>query len=353
MGHHAISATHAKSLEVVREREIGPRASCIVGVAAAVDEYALAMLRGRVELTIQAGGQTDTVRGRVNPAFRPGDPLIVRRAPAIARDAVIVDADRAASDLDRGLVDELRRPDAAVALTFRETAEPVTGVLVVDPGELWRRSDEEAIDADLSFRSPLDREATALIGGALGRGSRVALWAKLHSDPQTPAVVALAHDAGHAVLPAPGLSPIAGALAVAGLPIGRLAIVDGRARAGHLQAGTCRAALSVRGDRVAAWLLGADRGLVALDVGTQREEYRPWRAGEGVEVPGGRARTAVVVAAAAGPAQQLDPATAVLIEALIERGASARDVVRALQRGAGLSRRAAYELVTALQTSAN
>lgn len=331
------------------------------------------MLRGRVELTIQAGDKSDTVRGRVNPAFRPGDPLIVRRAAAIARGAVIIDADRGASDLDRALVNELRRPDAAVALTFRETAEPVSGVLVVDPGEVWRRSPDDRIpavdpgccsppdceadcgswpldlDADLSCCSPLNQDAAALIDETLARGSRVALRAQLHCDPQAPAVVARAHDDGHAVLPACGLAPLAAALAVAGVPIGRLLIADGRARTGRLPAGTCRAALNVRGDRVAGWLLGADRGLVALEVATPREEYRPWRAGENIEVPGGRARTAIVVAACSDrPAQQLDPAIAALIDELLARGASSRDVVQALQRQAGLSRRAAYELVLAV-----
>jgi len=344
-GHDAISARHAKTLEIVREHEIGPRASCVVGVGAAVDEQALATLRGRVALTIEAGGKRDTVHGLINPAFRPGDPLIVRLAGAIARDAVIVDADRAASDLDRGLVDQLRRREATVTLTFTETAGPVPGVLVVDPGELWGGTAEDALDADLSCSSPLDREAATMIDGALRRGSRVGLRARLHSDPEAVASVARAHDAGHTVLPVRGLAPVAAALAVAGVPIERLALADGRGKAGRLAPGTTRTAVGVRGDRAAGWLLGADRGLIALDVGTQREQYRPWRAGAGVEVPGGRARTAIVVAAAGPRCRQLDPAVAVLVEALLARGASPRDAVQALQRGAGLSRREAYELV--------
>jgi len=346
-GHLAVTATHAKTLEVVRESEIGPRASCVVAVAARIDEAAVAHLRGRVELTIQAGSRSDTIRGRVNPAFCPGDPLVIRRASAITRDALLVDAERGAGELDRGLVAELKRPDTAVKLTFRELAERGGGVLVVDPGEVWGRAAgvNELHAADLSLCSPLDRDAVAVIEQALDRGHRVGLCAQLHSDADAVAVVARAHDTGHTVLPAPGLPPLASSLAAAGVSIAGLSIVDGRARAGRLKAGTCRVALNVRGDRVAAWFLGADRGLVALDLGTPREEYRPWRAGSPFELPGGRTRTALVVAAADPDHGALDPAIAMLVRTLLDRGVSPRDAVQALQRTAGLTRRAAYEAV--------
>jgi len=354
-GHPAVTATHAKTLEIAREGEIGPQASCVVAVAAQVDEAAVAIMRGRVELTIQAGNASDAVRGRLNPAFRPGDPLIVRRAPAVTRDALVVDADRAASDLDRALVAELQGPDAVVTLIFRELDRCVGGVLVVDPGDVWRTADDrgevgptddDKLDGvDLSFASPLDAGAVAMIEQALDRGGRVGLRAQLHSDPGAAAAVASAHDARHTVLPAPGLPPLAGALAAAGVSIASLSIVDGRARAVRLKPGTCRLALNVRGDRLAAWLLGADRALIALDPGTPREEYRPWRPGSALEVPGGRARTALVVAAADADAGATDPAIAMLVEALLDGGASPRDAVQALRRRAGLSRRAAYEAV--------
>src|SRR5687767_9927 len=94
-GHPNVRATHRKTLELARALDTTARAACVVGVGVRIDEPALAGLHGLVALTLTAGGLSETVRGRLNPAFRPGDPLVVRRARAVTRDAVIVAADRA------------------------------------------------------------------------------------------------------------------------------------------------------------------------------------------------------------------------------------------------------------------
>src|SRR5215212_1305962 len=78
-GHAAITASHAKTVELVTEQEIGPRATCVAAVGARVDSGDLLALRGWIDLTIEAGGITDVVRAHANPAFAAGDRLVVRR----------------------------------------------------------------------------------------------------------------------------------------------------------------------------------------------------------------------------------------------------------------------------------
>jgi hypothetical protein len=336
-GHAAVRATHAKTLELVREGEIGRAATCVVAVGASLDEDALCALHGRVELTLGAGGVSGSVRGRLNPAFRPGDPLVVRRAAAVTRDALLIDADRGAADLDRALVAELARPGAAVEVTLREVQGAAPGVLVVDPGPLWR------VDG-----GPRPDAPEGGVAAALERGGRVVLRAA-PDEGAAAAIVAAAHDAGHTVLPAPGLPPLAAALAVAGVAAERVRFAQG-ARPGRLEPGTARVVAGVPGDRAERWLKGAERGLIALDPGTPREEYLPWRAGQAVAIPGGARRSAIVVAGPAPAAHGgLDPVATSLAGALLAHGASPRDVARAVQDATGLPRSAAYDAVLALE----
>jgi hypothetical protein len=227
-GHPSIRATHRKTLELTRDQEITERATCVVGVATRLDEDALAELHGAVALTLATGDESVTVRGRLNPAFQPGDPLVARRAPDVTRNAVIVEADTAAEDLPRSFVERLAQPGVDIAVTVVELPdEPAPGVLV-------------ATGAD-------------------------------------PGAVAAAHDAGHSVLPHPSLEGVAAVLAVAGAP-GAEVVED------------------LPAERVAKLLRrsGAERAVIALDQGTPREQFLPWRAGETPDIPGARGRRATV-----------------------------------------------------------
>ena len=283
-GHPNIRATHAKTLELAREEEIGERATCVVGVAARLDEEALAALHGRVALTLAVGSATETVRGRLNPAFQPGDPLVVRRAPEVVRNAVVIDADRAASDLARSFVAELATPACRIALTVEElTGERAQGVLVVAPG-----SDP---------RPGTDPDSVA---AALREGRRVTLTADLATDAGARTAIARAHEAGHTVVPDRALSPSAAVLATAGAAGADQVVEAQNARPREVDLDGTTLLTDAPADRLPKWLRkaarsGLTRGVIGLDLGTPREQYLPWRAGEAPAIPGARGRTATLV----------------------------------------------------------
>jgi hypothetical protein len=307
-GHPNVRATHRKTLELARDEDITERATCVVGVGARLDEEALARLHGPVRLTLAVGGLAEAVHGRLNPAFQPGDPLVVRRAPAVTRDAVMVGADRAACDLPRSFVAELARPSARIAVRIEELAEAAgPGVLVVQP-ELG------SLSADIRGKpSPVE------IADALAAGRRVTLVADLAKDAEAREAIHAAHDAGHTVLPAPGLSLLDAVRAVGGFAPDTEVTED------------------VPAETLARSLEGAERAAIVLDPGTPREQFLAWRSGQPLEIPGARGRTA----AFAVEAGSVSTARA---EALAAGGASTRDVARALQDDAGLPHRRAYEL---------
>jgi hypothetical protein len=298
-GHPNVRATHSKTLELAREAGVGPRATCVVGVAAAVDERALAALHGRVELVLEAGGESVAVRGRLNPAFRPGDPLVVRRAAAVTRDALVVDADTVAADVPRSFVAQLSDPATRISVRVTELPdEAAPGVLVVEPA-----AEPGALQVDPDMRGEHEADGpveAASVTGALREGRRVTLRADLER-PEARAAIAAAHEAGATVLPSPGLSVGDAVLAVAGIARAGCTQIDGRdsrPRDVDWDAVSSLLVTDARAERVPKWLRRAararlDRGAMALDPGTPREQYLPWRAGEAIEARGARATLAL------------------------------------------------------------
>ena len=321
-GHPNVRATHSKTLELARDAEITARATCVVGVAARLDEDALAGLHGRVELTLSVGRESETVAGRLNPAFRPGDPLVVRRAPAVTRDAVIVDADRAAADLARPFVALLADATTRIAMRVGPVAgAPAPGVLVVRPGE-----NRDVI------------EVCSAIRGKTQSGRKIEVAVDLREREVRHAIHA-AHDAGATVLPAPGLSLAEAVRVVGGLSPDTEVVTDVPAEA-----------LAKRLERAAR--AGATRGAIVLDPGTPREEFLGWRPGAKPRIPGARGRRAAF-AVAAGPSATTagpDPDGMARATSLAAAGRSTKDVAAAL-REAGMARRPAYELALELTAS--
>lgn len=364
-GHAAITASHAKTVELVTEPEIGPRATCVAAVGAQVESGDLLELRGWIDLTIEAGGVSDVVRGHANPAFAPGDRLVVRRAPAPVRDALLVDADKGASDLDAGLVDALKEPGSTVTATLSpaEDARGGRGALIVSPGAPWSSSGAVTRPADVNLRSPLGPEDVERATRSLEDAAYVSLEANLAGDPAAVSLVQAAWSGGHFVLPAEGLGPLPSALAVAGVDLSSVSVVGLRAlarRPGSIEPEATCVALAVPSADVARAVgailnaIPSARGVVVLDPGMGSMHTTPWRASTMSAVASQRGREAIVVAGRGASASDADSAevlprpVAVLAAELVARGASTREVSAALQQATGMSRKAAYAAALAL-----
>jgi hypothetical protein len=312
-GHPAIRATHGKTLELAREHDITERATCVIGVAAELDEEALAALHGRVAVTFECGAERVVVRGRLNPAFRPGDPLVVRRADAVTRDAVLIESDTVAAALPRSFVEAVAVEGARIAVRVEELAdEGAPGVLVVYPMPGTAQAQIEVGGLYLAMRDknspPRDRLAE-WVTAALRESRRVTLTADLDTDAEARAAIAAAHRAGHTVLPSPTLPLPDAVLAVAGIGAAGCTTIDARAqRPQDVEWDAIDGALvsGVKADRAHKWLrraerAGASHGVIGLDLGTPREQFVSWRPGEQPEIPGARGRTATIAVTSGQP----------------------------------------------------
>jgi len=251
-GHPNIKATHAKTFELTTDDTVTGAGTCIIGVKARYDEEALLRLRGAVRIHLQCGEATDTVLARVNPAYRRGDPLIVRRNAAVQPRTFCLSASKGSSALDRALVRALQRAGAELTVSIepiQAAAEAPHGMLYVvgmpigNPDDISLRAIDVLQSVDLVLAedtrttramlsglgirvdvlSYYDHNERARVPGLLARlaeGTRMALVSEagmpLLSDPGFH-LVAAAVEHGIAVTPVPGPDAVSAALAVAGI----------------------------------------------------------------------------------------------------------------------------------------
>ncbi len=134
-GHEAIRASHRKTLELTRERDISARATCMVGVAADYDPRELARLRGRVWVHLSVAGVEETLIAEAAAFPDTSRCLILRRHPLEQTRTFARGADKASSDLDRRLVAALARSGAVVEVTIEEVGTGSPGALAIAPCE--------------------------------------------------------------------------------------------------------------------------------------------------------------------------------------------------------------------------
>ena len=118
-GHPNIRATHRTTFEVTTEHELTPRGDCIIGVsstkaAADLNEDFKKIVRAPGSIVIavlESGGYVEVVLGKGDPGLSFGSHkrIVFRKSHYVKEDTVMVEAEKAAADLDRGLVSELKK----------------------------------------------------------------------------------------------------------------------------------------------------------------------------------------------------------------------------------------------------
>lgn len=130
-GHPLISSTHKSTFEVTKDEHLTERGDCIIAVGAdkgAVDlNPAFKKLARRngseITITIRVDGLEETIKARGSRRLTFTDPkdLVVRKSRYTCGRTIAIEADKAAVDLSRSLVERLKNPEqrVEVILTVR------------------------------------------------------------------------------------------------------------------------------------------------------------------------------------------------------------------------------------------
>jgi hypothetical protein len=116
-GHENVTAQHASTLELTTDDYLTPAGDCILGIEADRapaefdDSFVAACQESNATILVrlQAGGYTDSIRGRGHPelTFASGRSLVCRTSEYVDNRTVAVGMDAAAGDINRALVGAL------------------------------------------------------------------------------------------------------------------------------------------------------------------------------------------------------------------------------------------------------
>ena len=128
-GHENIEATHPTTLEITKERGLSRRGDCIIAIGtdkslADFSEEFKERLRqpnAKLTLTIEINGITEQIsaHGSPNLILTHQSDMVVRKSSYIDNRTLAVNADKAACDLSRELVEKLQNPKQKARITLR------------------------------------------------------------------------------------------------------------------------------------------------------------------------------------------------------------------------------------------
>ena len=127
-GHENIQATHKSTLEITKEAELSKKGDCIIAVSAnkaATDlppefKENLRKKNEKMTIVIEAGEVVEVVNAIGSPQLiltHPTD-IVVRKSSYVCSRTLAIQADKAALDLSRKLVEKLRNPKQKVKITL-------------------------------------------------------------------------------------------------------------------------------------------------------------------------------------------------------------------------------------------
>ena len=127
-GHENIRATHKTTLEITKDRHISIEGDCIIAVATDKSladlspQFKESLRKPNTKLTmlIEAGETAEklTAYGHEQLPLAHSSDLVVRKSDYVCNRTLAVHSDKAAIDLSRELVDELKNPNQKVKITL-------------------------------------------------------------------------------------------------------------------------------------------------------------------------------------------------------------------------------------------
>lgn len=127
-GHANIQATHKATLEITKDTHVSTNGDCILvvsadkGLSELKPEFKEKMQKpfSKITITIEAGNVKERVHAEGSPHLTLTHPneIVIRKSDYVSDRTLAVNADKAAKDLSRTLVEKLRNPKQKVKITL-------------------------------------------------------------------------------------------------------------------------------------------------------------------------------------------------------------------------------------------
>ena len=127
-GHENILATHKATFEFTRDKSLSKKGDCVVAVVAdkALSDLSaefkenLRKPHAKLTILIEADGLSEQVNARSSQHLTLTHPtdMVIRKSDYVCKRTLAINADKAAKDLSRTLVEKLQNPQQKVKITL-------------------------------------------------------------------------------------------------------------------------------------------------------------------------------------------------------------------------------------------
>jgi len=104
-------ATHQATLEFTKDKDLTKMGDCIVGVNADFNVPKEMIKAKKIKVTVTCGGISDYITSDVNQGFSDGHEIVIRKSGFLSKRTLGINADKAAIDIDRRIIEKLKNPD--------------------------------------------------------------------------------------------------------------------------------------------------------------------------------------------------------------------------------------------------
>jgi len=109
-GHENILATHNKTVEFTKDKDLTKKGDCIIGVNSDFDDLSDALNHEKIKIVISLDEFCEEIECWTNKEFRSNEELVVRKSDFSSERTLGIFADKAAIDLDRQMVEKMKDP---------------------------------------------------------------------------------------------------------------------------------------------------------------------------------------------------------------------------------------------------
>lgn len=118
-GHKNLLGTHKNTLEFTHDKELTLKGDCIIGVKANFKSTDIKMFSNKkIVIQISVGNIHDQVIAEFNNSFNHNHEMVIRKSSYVDRRTFAIQANKAAIDINRDLIDAMKNPEAKMEITI-------------------------------------------------------------------------------------------------------------------------------------------------------------------------------------------------------------------------------------------
>lgn len=121
-GHKNLLAAHRTTLEFTKENYLTKKGDCILGINAtfSLEEIRQELKKGKIKITIETNNSKDELFAEYNPCFKHPEQMVIRTSNYRDDRTFAINATKAAKDIKRELVEELKSEESKVKIYLKQ-----------------------------------------------------------------------------------------------------------------------------------------------------------------------------------------------------------------------------------------